>query len=697
MLRTGSFLFVLLGLMASPVFAQTAGMLSFQGLIKDNMGNPITGSVNLEFRIFDAATAGNLVDMDGDGVVENVIGQDVKQVLGVSVTNGILSTKFGPVHPGSFDGSLRWLEVSVGGSPLSRVEMATAPGAAEQVNQPASVIPALRIEPNATSPNLIGGHSSNEVTSGAVGATIGGGGSDPLNSVTDDFGTVSARDDMPARNATFHGPNFVTDDFGTIPGGLNNQAGNADASRFNAQYATVGGGHSNTASGPSCSVGGGENNTASAGWSTVGGGENNTASNVYATVGGGKDNAVEADFGTVAGGGQPFYAPSTANIVYDNWGTVSGGGDNHAGSDDGVTTTAMLATVGGGGSNNASAQSSTVSGGNFNTASGDVSTVGGGVGNTASGDGSTVGGGSGNTASEFASTVGGGQDNTASKLASTVGGGQNNTASGTHSTIAGGVANDASGDTSTIGGGFLNRAIGSDSTVAGGNNNEAGGVASTVQGGLSNSAGGNYSFAAGRRAKANSNGMFVWADSTDKDFPSSTEPNFTPAVKQFLARATGGVVFVTAVDGSGDSISGTELPAGSGSWSSWSSRDAKANVANVDGREILQRLRNVPIATWNYKAQDESIRHIGPMAQDFSAAFGVGEKETMITTIDADGVALAAIQGLYEIVKEKDCEIGELEAQNQAQQQAISDLQSRLARIEALIVGVNAASQEGVR
>ena len=83
----------------------------------------------------------------------------------------------------------------------------------------------------------------------------------------------------------------------------------------------------------------------------------------------------------------------------------------------------------------------------------------------------------------------------------------------------------------------------------------------------------------------------------------------------------------------------------------------------VDGREILERLRDLPIATWNYKAQDESIRHIGPMAQDFSAAFGVGEKETMITTIDADGVALAAIQGLYEMVKEKDAEIAALRAE----------------------------------
>ncbi len=122
------------------------------------------------------------------------------------------------------------------------------------------------------------------------------------------------------------------------------------------------------------------------------------------------------------------------------------------------------------------------------------------------------------------------------------------------------------------------------------------------------------------------------------------------------------MVFVSAVDGgTGDSTAGVELAAGGGSWSSLSSRDGKANVDKVDGREVLERLRDLPIATWNYKAQDESIRHIGPMAQDFSAAFGVGEKETMITTLDADGVSLAAIKGLYEIAKEQQDRIAALE------------------------------------
>jgi len=82
------------------VLGQTAGMLSFQGLIKDDSPDGLfDGTATLQFRIFDAELDGNLVDMDGDGVVEDVIGEDAKQVLGLMIIDGIASTKFGPVSP----------------------------------------------------------------------------------------------------------------------------------------------------------------------------------------------------------------------------------------------------------------------------------------------------------------------------------------------------------------------------------------------------------------------------------------------------------------------------------------------------------------------------------------------------------------------------------------------------------------------
>ena len=96
--------------------------------------------------------------------------------------------------------------------------------------------------------------------------------------------------------------------------------------------------------------------------------------------------------------------------------------------------------------------------------------------------------------------------------------------------------------------------------------------------------------------------------------------------------------------------------------------NAKEWARHPGGRE------QIPMGTWNYKTQDPSIRHIGPMAQDFYAAFGLGVDDRHIGTVDADGVALAAIQGLYDVVHEKDAAFASLQGQN-------SEL---LKRVEAL-------------
>ncbi len=71
----------------------------------------------------------------------------------------------------------------------------------------------------------------------------------------------------------------------------------------------------------------------------------------------------------------------------------------------------------------------------------------------------------------------------------------------------------------------------------------------------------------------------------------------------------------------------------------------------------------MPLSTWNYKAQDDSIRHMGPMAQDFHAAFGLGVSDKLIDTIDPDGVALAAIQGLNALVQENEMRLAEKDAE----------------------------------
>ena len=85
------------------------------------------------------------------------------------------------------------------------------------------------------------------------------------------------------------------------------------------------------------------------------------------------------------------------------------------------------------------------------------------------------------------------------------------------------------------------------------------------------------------------------------------------------------------------------LPPGSTAWSSYSDRNSKDHFAPVDGRAVLRKLGQIPIATWNWKSQNQNIRHMGPMAQDFSVAFGLGEDDKHISTVDANGVALAAM------------------------------------------------------
>jgi len=92
------------------------------------------------------------------------------------------------------------------------------------------------------------------------------------------------------------------------------------------------------------------------------------------------------------------------------------------------------------------------------------------------------------------------------------------------------------------------------------------------------------------------------------------------------------------------------------SFNTTSDRNLKEKFANIDSSEILHRVASLPITSWNFKT-DGQTRHIGPMAQDFYAAFNVGTDDKHIATVDEGGVALAAIQGLNEKLKEKDVQI----------------------------------------
>jgi hypothetical protein len=328
------------------------------------------------------------------------------------------------------------------------------------------------------------------------------------------------------------------------------------------------------------------------------------------------------------------------------------------------------ATIGGGTNNTASAARTTVGGGYGNSASRLDATIGGGGGNVAGGSHATVSGGSRNVASGRDATIGGGAYNMASATLTSVGGGTENDAAGFGATIGGGAGNNASGSQTTVAGGLSNQATGIYAAVGGGYRNTASGAYATVSGGSLNQAGGDYSQASGHQATVapGHDGAILFADSTDTPFHSL-------AADEFAVRASGGIRLVTAVDGNGNPIAGVKLAAGSGSWGILSDHRVKANRVPADQFQLLALVAELPIATWNYTSQDPSIRHIGPTAQDFHATFGLGQDDQYISAVDADGVALAAIQGLYQLAQEQ-------EAQLRAQQQHIAALEARLAALE---------------
>jgi len=400
----------------------------------------------------------------------------------------------------------------------------------------------------------------------------------------------------------------------------------------------------------------------------VGGGRGNVSGN-YSTVGGGENNVAEGIRATIGGGGE--------NIASNNNAVVAGGFSN--------TASQSFATIGGGIVNKADASYATISGGAGNQADGRISTIGGGTRNQTQSAYATVGGGSFNLAIGGTSTIGGGTRNQASGIGSSVAGGAGNQVSGLQSTIAGGLSNLVTDNYSVVAGGRQNLAGNEDAddedspyaSVGGGYGNQAGGAYSVVPGGYGNQALGEYSFAAGDQAQIDVEhpGVFLFADSNDFAFV-STKPD------EFAARATGGVRFVTALDSSGEPLVGVRLSSGSGSWETLSDRDAKTAIQPVDERQVLDTLMEMPISTWEYKGQSEAVRHIGPMAQDFYAAFGMGEDEHYIGAVDADGVALAAIQGVYQLVQEKDSQIVALQTENANQEQRLNDLETRLANLE---------------
>ena len=121
-----------------------------------------------------------------------------------------------------------------------------------------------------------------------------------------------------------------------------------------------------------------------------------------------------------------------------------------------------------------------------------------------------------------------------------------------------------------------------------------------------------------------------------------------------------------------------------------SDRNLKENIESVDADQILEKVLKLPISTWNFIADETDRKQIGPMAQDFHAAFGLGDDDKNISLGDKDGVALAAIQGLNQklIAKEKELQAKDAQfaAALQEKDDLIAELAERLERLESMVI-----------
>jgi hypothetical protein len=481
----------------------------------------------------------------------------------------------------------------------------------------------LRLEESGGIINVIGGYAGNNVAAAILGATIGGGGS---------LGNV----------------NQVEANYGTVAGGV------ANTVKASAVYATIGGGYFNTiqTNNPGATIGGGIFNTIH-------------TNNSNATIGGGNANAIQANAAnsTISGGRNNQIQNSSTNSV------ISGGFENV------IYANSPFSVIAGGQVNAIvnTSSNSVIGGGKGNNVWADYAVIGGGWINTVMADASVVAGGEANSIDQSAvyGTIGGGLQNLirTNSVGASIGGGVLNiiqTNSGS-ATISGGYVNSilTNAEGSVIAGGTGNT-IQDDAgyaVIGGGVWNTNTGYGATIPGGARNLAA-SYSFAAGYRANATNYGAFVWSDGTGTDTPSFADYSVT-------FRASGGYRFLTDTG-----TSGAQLLAGQTSWSALSDKNVKKNIQPVDSQAVLAKLAAIPIAHWQYNWEENGeTPNIGPMAQDFKAAFFPGRDDKSISTLEFDGVELAAIQGLNQKLEEK----------VKAKEARIATLEQRLADLELLV------------
>jgi hypothetical protein len=709
-------------LAAAPAAAQAPERLSYQAALTDPSGLPVPdGPYAVTFRLYAAPTGGSALWTETHP--------------SAAVAGGVLTVELGSVASlggVAFDAP-RWLSIQVGADPemAPRTALLAAPAALGLRN--------LRVVPQtaAEGPNLIGGWSGNTVGSGVEGATIDGGGDPDFggtpkpNRVTGDYGVVGGGRGNTAVgfNSTIGGglDNVVEDPHATIGGGQGNVVTN---DFFAETHGTIGGGQGNLAGGNHATIAGGLNNTTDGEHAVIGGGVGNTAGNGYATVGGGQGNTATGNSSTIGGG--------EGNTTGNGPATIGGGTDN---------TASGSGTVGGGSDNQASGSGATVGGGTGNEAITEGATVGGGFVNRAVERFTTVAGGSTNTADAQGATVGGGDANVASGFEATVPGGDENHARGSTSFAAGRRARAAHAGTfvwadrsvttgadslvSTAPNQFLIRAaggvgigtnaptneltVGGDADLTGrlglgtaaptyrlsirGPSDPFDGPVLTFSGVASDQPeSGRIRFLEGN-ATSNWRGGYVRYDGDANrlhigvhDASDQNAANDLDAITiernstHFVGIGRTNPSHPLHVGTGATNGNGAHVTAG-GAWTNGSSRAFKEAFEPVDPAAILAGVAALPVQRWRYRGAEAEGVHLGPVAEEFAAAFGLGGDARYIATVDADGVALAAIQALERLAREQAAEIEALRGETDALRGEVARLRALDARVAALEAG----------
>jgi hypothetical protein len=173
----------------------------------------------------------------------------------------------------------------------------------------------------------------------------------------------------------------------------------------------------------------------------------------------------------------------------------------------------------------------------------------------------------------------------------------------------------------------------------------------------------------GRIMSVNSSGLASGGDSIGFDTEVGALPGYPASAYSTIKTNSNYIYFVI------NGVYSSYISAG-GTYTAISDRNKKENFVELDYQDIRQRIDELPLTMWNYKAENESIKHIGPMAQDFHRLFGLnGSNDKMIANMDTTGVALAGVKSLSKVISEQEDQIKALKNKN-------AELETRLKKIE---------------